>query len=244
MAEETVTENDELTDQTTEDLEEAEDEGFDKFRQQIQQELGNKLRPLENLANSVETLAERVEQIASQSDNVRDVREAESILSGLEDLDDEDIPDARTVKSALTGLMKRIDDLGNKSSLSKDDAIAIEKLRASEAGKEAWKSDRASFLKRWSSSPDVSAQYDDLTDAAISVIEGDEDLGLEDLKGIRHRIAQDLVSNNGNPRPRRSTAGTRITRTGASSTASGRKKGDGIERDANNLPMALWEEED
>jgi len=242
MAEETLSEDVYSEDETTEESQqEQQEQQFDKVRQQVQQEIGNKLRSLESLPDTVNALAAQVEALASNATKTSDVKEAESIITALDELDDDDVPDAKSVKTAIGSLVKRIDELSKKAALPDEDVQTLRQLKEERSGRQAWATDKSSFVKSW---PDISGQYDDLTDTAIAIIDADEELDLTDLKGIRHRLASDLASDGGRPaRTRKSTAGTRITKSGASSTAGVAKAGDGIDRDANGLPIGLWNED-
>jgi len=212
--------------------------GLDKVRQQIQQELSNRDRTLESLSDTVSTLAEKIDALGTPSNGSAKHDEDDSFL---DDLGDSDLVEGKQLAKAIKAIEKKIDGLGS-AKLPDEQAKALEELKAQHEGQQAW----AKFNKAFDSKfPSLVDRRIELVNAAIDEIEADPELDNSDLRGIVWTAAKTAIKGDGKKdKPRRSTEGTQVTRSNASSATAAKNDGDGIPRDSNGLPIALWPGED
>lgn len=229
------TQTEETTEPTTDGVDNSPSEGgLDKFRQQIQQELGNKFRPLEGLADQVSALTDKIEMIASTSTSSKEIEKAENALAALDDIEDGEFVEGKDLRSVLTGVLKKVEALGE-AKLPEGQARILEEVQRKQDGEKAWIEDQSWFASRHE---DLSDRYDEFTDSAIDEIQKDDSLDMSDLKGLREGLVRQALAKGG--RPRKSTTGTKVTRTGASTTSSkGTPERDGVLRDSNDIPV-MW----
>jgi hypothetical protein len=221
------------TDTEVEVVEEKTDTGgLDKVRQQIQQELANRDKSLETLNETVAGLAERIEALSTSS-NPATNDDDDDVLDGI---GESDLIEGKQLTKALKAIEKKIQSMGA-AKLPEADAKLLTDLKQQEEGRKAWASFNSAFGRKF---PDLVGRLDEFVDDAIGEIESDPDMDNSDIKGIVWASAKAAGNGKPQPKPRKSTEGTQVTRQKGSTAGTTRSEGDGVARDSNGLPIALW----
>ena len=117
QAEETA-EQEEITSDATEEAEsnaDAKSEGFDKVRQQVQQELGNFSRKnLDPLSQQIFEIKTALDGIRQSSQASVEAKEADELDSVLKDLDEDDVVDGKMLAATIKALGNKLDKASSK----------------------------------------------------------------------------------------------------------------------------------
>ena len=225
--------------------EESQEIGFDKIRQQIQQEIGNATRPLNDsiasLNASIESLSSRAASGQAKSNPEDAVADVSSLADTLKDLDDQDLVEGSTLKRLLSAVDEKLSRLG-KMDLPEEVKSMLDGVKQDHEAKAAVDADYVEFgklveavSKDGRQRPALMKRYQDFTSQAYKTIDADESMNDKDMVTVRKGLVREALKKpSSTPR---SDKGTQYLHDGAATgTVS---DGGQVERDANGLPMGL-----
>ena len=240
-------EQEEITSDATEETESNADvksDGFDKVRQQVQQELGNfsrkNLDPLSQQIFEIKTSLDGIRQASQASSEAQETDELDSVLKGL---DEDDVVDGKMLAATIKALGSKLDKASSKLDPQMEGEISgLRSQISSLSDSQAW--------NEWHDHPENSKidgrkiMNDLSTEADSRSLEGDHRSGWIsgqfESRVLKARDVRDhgskSKSGTSKSESRRSTAGLQTKTEGANVAPIPRSD---VERFTNGIPMSL-----